>query len=70
MMVKVFYNGYPYSKPNTWLGGRLFLEGLCEIENDEDGLYYADLFRLKYEVINQEPKKAAKPKTKKVKSND
>lgn len=69
-MIKVFYNGYPYSRPNAWLGGRLFIDGVCEIENKEEGIYYADLFRLKYDVVEVEPKKITKPKTKKVKSND
>lgn len=69
-MVKVFYNGYPHSKTNAWLGGRFFYKGICEVEDLEKGLYFAKLFRLKYEVIEQEPKKAAKPKTKKVKGND
>lgn len=69
MMVKVFYNGYPHSKANAWLGGQLFIEGICEFADTEEGKYFADLFRLKYEVI-EDQKKATKPRVKKVKDND
>lgn len=69
-MIKIFYRGYPKLKPNTWLGGKLFIGGVCTLDNIEDGIYFANLFHLKYEVIEEkEPKKSTK-KTKKVNKND
>lgn len=65
-MVKVCYNGYPVLKINAWLGGVLFTEGVAEFENIEEGIKFAEMFYLKYEVV--EPvaeKKATKKKVKK-----
>lgn len=61
-MVKVFYNGYPVLRTNAWLGGVLFADGIAEFENIEEGIKFAEMFYLKYEVIE---KKATKKKVKK-----
>jgi hypothetical protein len=58
-MVKVLYG----TKMNAWLGGRMFYQGVCEFENDEEGIRFAEMFHKKYEVIEVEKK----PKSKKVK---
>lgn len=64
-MVKVFHT----MKTNAWLGGQLFIGGVCEFTDVEEGVKFASMLHLKYEVIEIE-KPAKKPSKKKVKANE
>lgn len=56
-------------KTNAWLGGQLFIGGVCEFTDVEEGVKFASMLHLKYEVIEIE-KPAKKPSKKKVKANE
>ena len=58
-MVKVLYG----SKTNAFLGGELFLEGIKEFKNDEEGIEFASRYYLKYEIVEVKAK-AVKKKVK------
>lgn len=55
-MVKVFYKW----KTNAYLGGVMFLDGVAEFEDDAEGLEFATIMYLKYEVIEVKAKKVVK----------
>lgn len=63
-MIRVFYKGYPQSKINAWLGGVLFSEGVAEFVDIEIGKNFAEMFSLKYEVVEIEKPKAKGKKVK------
>lgn len=69
-MVKVFYP----SKTNAVLGGQIFRNGVCTFEDNEAGIRFAGILRLKYEVedheVEEEIKPAKKPSKKRVKVDE
>ncbi|URZ16865.1 hypothetical protein [Clostridium felsineum] len=60
-MVKVYYG----QTMNAFLGGVMFYDGYAEFEDKEEGVRFANMYYLQYEVIEPEPKK--KPSTRKKK---
>jgi hypothetical protein len=50
-VVRVFYRGYPHVKTTAWLAGQLFTDGVTEFDFNVDGIRFADMFHLSYEVI-------------------
>lgn len=59
-MTNVFYNGYPVHKTNAWLGGIFFHEGIAAFTDIEEGIRFASMFYLKYEVLEAEKKSKKK----------
>ena len=52
-MVKVFLR----NKMNARLGGEMFYMGVAEFENIEEGIKFAEMYYLKYEVVEVEKPK-------------
>lgn len=62
-MTRVFYG----SPQNAWLGGHLFLDGICTFDNDAEGKRFAEMFYKKYEVEPTEEEVIEEPKVEEVK---